>query len=71
MKKLLSGTPLLKCKTPNCVGKIYFGDFVLDLIEWKEEFKNQQLTCPTCKKKNSYSRDDLVLIPAINPAEKE
>lgn len=70
MQRPISGSVVIRCKTPNCPGG-YTGDFVFDLEEWKEGFKDQARTCETCNKTYIYSQNDVTLIPAKDPAEKE
>jgi len=69
MKIPMSGAVAIKCKTPNCPGSFWIGDFVCDFPKWKEAFEGRRYTCEVCKKTLYYSRDDLILIPSNPPAE--
>ena len=68
MKKSISGSVAIKCKTTNCSSQ-FTGDFVFDLAQWKERFNSQKLTCESCEQTHNYSREDIISTPARIPEE--
>jgi hypothetical protein len=70
MQNLVSGSILIKCKTPSCHG-IFAGDFVFDLVRWMELFTERKIQCKDCEKTHNYSRDDIIPVPSDSPKETE
>jgi redox-regulated HSP33 family molecular chaperone len=68
MQNSMSGSVRIECKTEKCPGG-FAGDFVFNLTEWVEKFKEAKLTCRLCGKTYTYSRTDIIPTPAKIPPE--
>jgi hypothetical protein len=58
----MPGTILAPCKTRNCDFAFEFGSAFNTLL-WIERFEPRELSCPLCKVRTVYSRDDLKAKP--------
>jgi hypothetical protein len=56
------GSIKVPCKNKDCTAAVESG-FVYNMAEWIEEFVSNERTCPVCKAKAVYSRDDVVPVP--------